>query len=328
MKRLFSLYMSVFVILILLNFFLPRLMPGGPIEFIEGQDSEPMLTEAQKESMMAYYGLDQSLLEQFEHYVKGIVTFDFGTSFSHKTGVTNLILEHFSYTVSIVEMAVLLSFIIGITIGLMSAWLYGKRGDRSFMTTMLAIGSIPEFLLGIVFLLVFAVYGAIFPLSGASTPFMTGASWFEELKDKVWHGFLPVLTLTIVNISSVYLLVRNESIRVLASPYMEFAKMKGLNRRRLLYRHTAKNALLSVFTLLMIRIGLLFTGAIFIETLFSYPGIGKLLQESILSRDYPLMHGLFFIFSSIILFVNMLADYLYPKLDPRIKGGHVIEKHV
>ncbi|WP_050615508.1 ABC transporter permease [Bacillus testis] len=328
MKRLFSLYGTVFVILLLLNFFLPRLMPGGPIQFIEGQDSGPMLTEAQKESMIAYYGLDQSLWEQFVHYVKGIVTFDFGTSFSHKTDVADLILEHFSYTISIVGLAVLLSFIIGITIGLVSAWFHGKRGDRYLMTAMLAIGSIPEFLLGIVLLLVFAVNAAIFPLSGASTPFMADAGVLAGLKDQVWHGFLPVLALTIVNISSVYLLVRNESIRVLASPYMEFAKMKGLNRRRLLYRHTAKNALLSVFTLLMIRIGLLFTGAIFIETLFSYPGIGKLLQEAILSRDYPLMHGLFFIFSSIILFVNMLADYVYPKLDPRIKGGNINEKHV
>lgn len=301
-------------------------MPGGPIEFLEGQDSGAMLTEQQKASMKAYYHLDESLGAQFLDYITGLFQLDFGYSFTHKEPVLDLVMSHIPYTVWIVGLATVFSLIIGIFLGLWSGWVHFKKGDHRFMLSMMTIGALPEFLLGMILLLVFAVYVGIFPMSGASTPFLTSNDWWPVFLDKAHHAFLPILTLTLVNISSTYLLVRNETIQVIASPFIEFARMKGVQRKRLMYRHILKNALLPIFTLIMIRIGLMFTGAIFVETLFSYPGIGKLLKEAVLSRDYPLMHGLFFVFSMIVLLFNALADLLYPKLDPRVRGGEDIEK--
>lgn len=320
-KKLVILYGTVFVILILLNFFLPRLMPGGPIEYLEGLDSGPTLTEQQKASMIEYYNLDASYLKQFVDYIVGIFKFDFGYSFSYKEPVTDLIFNHLPYTLWIVGISTILSIVIGVFLGLWSGWYYFKRNDRPFMLTMMAIGTLPEFLIGMGLLLIFAVYLQVFPMSGASTPFIDSTNSWAVLVDYAKHALLPIITLTIVSISSTYLLVRNETIQVIASPFIEFAQMKGIKRNRLVYRHIFRNAMLPIFTLLMIRIGMLFTGAIFVETLFSYPGIGKLLKEAVLSRDYPLMHGLFFVFSAIVLFFNALADLLYPKLDPRVKGG-------
>ncbi|OZI12696.1 ABC transporter permease [Bacillaceae bacterium SAS-127] len=320
-RKVIRLYVVVFTFLLLLNFFLPRLMPGGPVEFIEGQDSGAMLTEEQKAAMEAYYQLDDSLLTQFITYIKGVFTLDFGTSFTYKSDVMEVISHHFMYTWLIVGFATVLSFLIGIISGLWSAWFHHEKSDRGLLTVMLSLGALPEFLIAIVLLLAFSVYVPLFPLGGAETPFLVEANWFDKTKDFLWHAFLPTVTLTIVHISSTYLLVRNETIQVMKASYIEFAKMKGLSRKRLMYRHIAKNSLLTLFTLLMIRMGLLFTGAIFVEVVYSYPGIGKLLQEAILSRDYPLMHGLFFIFSTIILCLNAMADWLYPKLDPRLKGG-------
>lgn len=320
-KKLVILYGTVFVILILLNFFLPRLMPGGPIEYLEGLDSGPTLTEQQKASMIEYYNLDASYLKQLVDYIVGIFKFDFGYSFSYKEPVTDLIFNHLPYTLWIVGISTILSIVIGVFLGLWSGWYYFKRNDRPFMLTMMAIGTLPEFLIGMGLLLIFAVYLQVFPMSGASTPFIDSTNSWAVLVDYAKHALLPIITLTIVSISSTYLLVRNETIQVIASPFIEFAQMKGIKRNRLVYRHIFRNAMLPIFTLLMIRIGMLFTGAIFVETLFSYPGIGKLLKEAVLSRDYPLMHGLFFVFSAIVLFFNALADLLYPKLDPRVKGG-------
>lgn len=327
-RKVVTLYGTVFVLLILLNFFLPRLMPGGPIEYLEGLDTGPTLTEEQKEMLKEYYQLDGSLQEQLVRYLRGLLTFDFGVSFMHKQPVTDLILAHLPYTLFIVGISTVFSLILGILLGLWSGWFYYQRGDRPLMMFMMAVGALPEFLVGMILLLVFSVYLGLFPMSGASTPFLENETGWGIMLDALRHATLPIASLTILSISSTYLLVRNEAIQVIASPFIEFAKMKGLSNQRLLYRHIFKNALLPVFTLMMIRIGTHFTGAIFIETLFSYPGIGNLLKEAVLSRDYPLMHGLFFVFSVMILALNAFADLLYPKLDPRVKGGTVVEKRL
>ena len=177
-------------------------------------------------------------------------------------------------------------------------------------------------------MIVFGVMLNILPMSGAHTPFLENESGWAKLIDVAEHAILPIVTLTTVNLTRIYFLVRNETIQVASSPYIEFARMKGVREFRLIYRHTFKNVMIPIFTLIMIRIGFTFTGAIFVETLFSYPGIGQLLKESILSRDYPLMHGLFLLFALMILLCNALADLLYPKLDPRVKGGEYVEKNV
>ena len=328
MSKIFKLYGSLLLILILLNFCLPRLMPGGPLEYLEGQESGATLTEQQKNSMIEYYGLNDSIVQQFLDYLVGIIQLDFGFSYTYKLPVTDIIVDHISYTLWIVGISSFLSILIGIILGLLSGWVHHRKGDQSIMSTMLAIGALPEFLFGMLLLIVFGVMLNILPMSGAHTPFLENESGWAKLIDVAEHAILPIVTLTTVNLTRIYFLVRNETIQVASSPYIEFARMKGVREFRLIYRHTFKNVMIPIFTLIMIRIGFTFTGAIFVETLFSYPGIGQLLKESILSRDYPLMHGLFLLFALMILLCNALADLLYPKLDPRVKGGEYVEKNV
>ena len=328
MSKIFKLYGSLLLILILLNFCLPRLMPGGPLEYLEGQESGVTLTEQQKNSMIEYYGLNDSIVQQFLDYLVGIIQLDFGFSYTYKLPVTDIIVDHISYTLWIVGISSFLSILIGIILGLLSGWVHHRKGDQSIMSTMLAIGALPEFLFGMLLLIVFGVMLNILPMSGAHTPFLENESGWAKLIDVAEHAILPIVTLTTVNLTRIYFLVRNETIQVSSSPYIEFARMKGVREFRLIYRHTFKNVMIPIFTLIMIRIGFTFTGAIFVETLFSYPGIGQLLKESILSRDYPLMHGLFLLFALMILLCNALADLLYPKLDPRVKGGEYVEKNV
>ena len=312
-------YVVVFLALILLNFALPRMMPGGPIDFIEGQDSGPTLTKEQKESILAYYALDESPVTQWVRYMKGVVTLDFGTSFQYRQDVGAVIREHLPYTLSLVGVATLISIIISIVFGLYSGYQAVHKGDRVLFGTMLVFSALPEFLVGMFLLITYSVMLPIFPMSGAATPFLENASLLNMMLDRIQHAVLPITTLILATVPSLYLLMRNETVRIMQAPFIEFAQMKGIHTRTLLRKHVFKNALLPVFTMMMLRIGLTFTGAIFVETLFSYPGIGKLLRDAIVSRDYPLMHGLFFLFTSIILMINLLTDWVYPKLDPRIR---------
>ena len=278
MSKIFKLYGSILLILILLNFCLPRLMPGGPLEYLEGQESGATLTEQQKNSMIEYYGLNDSIVEQFIDYLVGLVQLDFGYSYTYKLPVTDIIMDHISYTLWIVGISSILSIVIGILLGLLSGWVHHKKGDQSLMTIMLAIGALPEFLFGMLLLIVFSVMLDILPMSGAQTPFLENNSGWAQITDVARHAMLPIVTLTTVNLTRIYFLVRNETIQVASAPYIEFAKMKGVREFRLIYRHTFKNVLIPIFTLMMIRIGFTFTGAIFVETLFSYPGIGQLLK--------------------------------------------------
>ena len=314
-------YVLVLLFVLLLNFWLPRLLPGGPIEAIMGggEEGAVFLTEAQKEAMLDYYNLSDSLGEQFVMYVKGIFTFDFGLSITHKMPVGELILERLPWTILIVGLASIASMIIGLLIGLYSAWRHPSKTDRSLFLSMLSLSTIPEFLIGMVLLITFAVNVKWFPLGGAQTAFLTSDVWFAQVLDIAKHAVLPVATLTIGNLAGLYLLMRNEAIRVRNEPFVEFASAKGIGSQGLVMKHIARNAALPLVTMIIIRMGGLLAGSILVETVFAYPGVGKLLQEAILGRDYPLLHGLFLMMTVFVLLLNLIADLIYPYLDPRIR---------
>lgn len=313
-------YGAVLVIVICLNFLLPRLLPGGPLDYIEGSDSGAIVTEAQRNAILEYYQLNESTTVQFLHYVKGVFTFDSGISFIYKAPVRDLLISYLPNTLLIVGIASVISTIIGIIAGLLAGWWNGRKMEQSLLYAVLTISAIPEFLIGLVLLLLLAVQVQWFPLSGAQTPFLRDATWWHMVIDRMYHATLPIITLVVVNIASVYLMMRNSAIEILREPFIEFAKVKGISRKRILLTHLGKAAILPVFTLIMIRLSTLFTGAVFVETVFSYPGIGRLLQEAIMARDYPLMHGLFFVFTIIVLLFNAIADVMYVRLDPRMKS--------
>lgn len=314
-------YLLVLVFVLLLNFWLPRLLPGGPVEYITGGGEEGMvfLTEQQKAAMLEYYHLNDSVGVQFVKYVKGLFTFDFGLSINHKAPVFEVIRERLPWTILIVGLASIFSLSIGLVVGLYSAWRYPGKVDRGVFLSMLGLNTIPEFLIGMLLLLTFAVNLKWLPLSGAKTAFLRSELWWVPVLDIAHHAVLPALTLTLGSMAGMYLLMRNESLRVRHEPFIEFAAAKGIGSSGIVFRHIARNAALPLVTMIIIRMGGLLAGSVLVETVFAYPGIGKLLQEAILGRDYPLLHGLFLLMTLFVLFLNFVADTIYPKLDPRIR---------
>ncbi|MED4609226.1 MULTISPECIES: ABC transporter permease [Paenibacillus] len=314
-------YAGVLIFVLLLNFWLPRLMPGGPVDFLTGggEDGAIFLTEVQKQAMLAYYHLDDSLWAQFTSYIRGLFTFDFGLSISYKQPVIEVIAEHLPWTLLIVGASTVLSTAAGLATGLLSAWWHPGRSDRSWFVGMLTLSAIPEFLIGMLLLIILSVQWGLMPLGGAETAFLRSSGWWGHAVDIARHAALPTLTLTLTNMSGLYLLMRNEAIRVRREPFVEFAEAKGIGERALLLRHVALNAALPLVTVIVMRIGGLVAGSVLAETVFAYPGIGKLLQEAILARDYPLLHGLFLLITVAVLLLNLLADLIYPRLDPRIR---------
>lgn len=320
-------YFGVLVFVLLLNFWLPRLLPGGPADFLTGgtENGAVFVSEVQREAMLDYYNLNDSLWVQFMSYIKGIFTLNFGLSINYKTPVFDVIGVRLPWTMLLVGAATVLSVIIGMIAGLLSAWRHPGKSDRSLFLSMLGLSAIPEFIIGMILLILLAVQFKWLPLGGAETAFLRSDLWLDHAADVIKHLVLPVITLTLSNVASIYLLMRNEAIRVRNEPFIEFAAAKGIGVQAVLTRHIARNAALPLLTIIAIRIGGLLAGSVLVETVFSYPGIGKLLQEAILARDYPLLHGLFLMMTVFVLLLNLIAELLYPYLDPRIrvaKGGN------
>jgi len=316
-------YLYVLLFVLLLNFWLPRLLPGGPVEYITGgvEEGVVFLTEAQKTAMLDYYHLDDSTGMQFIKYAAGIFTFDFGNSINHKAPVYDVIMERLPWTLLIVGIATVFSILIGLMAGLYSAWRHPGKTDRSLFLTMLSLSTIPEFLIGMLLLIGFAVKWRWLPLSGAKTAFLRSDTWFGPVWDIVSHAMLPAVTLTLGSLAGLYLFMRNEAIHVRNEPFIEFASAKGIGSRGIVVRHIARNAALPLVTMIIIRMGGLLAGSVLVETVFAYPGVGKLLQEAIMGRDYPLLHGLFLLMTLFVLLLNLIADMIYPLLDPRIAAA-------
>ncbi|WP_094228651.1 ABC transporter permease [Methanolobus psychrotolerans] len=316
----FRLVITLFVILVI-NFFLPRMMPGDPFSTtsadMPGEDIIVM-TEEQRLYYLEYYGLDRPLHEQFYTYITNLMKGDLGRSIFYRKPVSDVIILHLPWTMFIVLGSTLISTIAGVVLGTFSAKNRKKGSDRMMMTGMIAFAEIPSFLLGLVLLLVFSVHLRLFPLAGAITPFAHYSGLAEHVWDILHHAFLPVLTLTLAQLTGVYLLTRNSLITVTTKDYIRTARSKGLGERTVWTRHALRNALLPVVTRTGFMIGIMMGGVVLVESVFSYPGIGMTLRSAVIGRDYPLIQGILLVIAVSILICNLLVDKIYSKLDPRV----------
>jgi peptide/nickel transport system permease protein len=218
-----------------------------------------------------------------------------------------------------VTAAIILSTLAGCLLGSLSACFGGRRPDRWLYLTMIAISEIPAFLLGLLLLFGLAAGLRLFPLSGAMTPFAEYRGLWDRLSDLARHAALPVLTLSLVRTGGMYLLARNSMITVLTRDYVRTARAKGLFPLRILTRHTLRNAMLPIVTRVFLSLGGMVGGAILVENVFAYPGLGLLMREAVLVHDYPLIQGIFLLVTLSVLSANVTADILYTCLDPRIQ---------
>jgi peptide/nickel transport system permease protein len=314
----FAQYGLVLVFAITLNFLLPRLMPGNPLLLIAGADVG-QLTDAERDAVIARVGLDRPLAEQYVTYLRDLATGDLGFSYRQKRPVGTLILERLPWTLLLAGTALVLSAVIGIVLGAAAAWRRGRATDLTSLTTMIVFDALPSFWLGMLFISVFAVELGVLPSYGALTP-ASGYRGMDAFVDVLRHAFLPVLTLTILSVPGVYLTMRYSMMGVLGEDFIRTARAKGLPERTIALRHAARNAIIPVVTVLALRLGVAFGGTVVVETVFSYPGLGRLIFEAVSGRDYPVMQATFLVFTVAVLLSNLLADVLYPRLDPRARS--------
>jgi peptide/nickel transport system permease protein len=244
-----------------------------------------------------------------------------GYSYYYKAPVFDVILGCLPWTLLIVGTSLILSTLLGIVLGIESGWRRGSKTDRAMLTGLMSLNGFPDFFMGLVLLIIFGVLFGIAPLSGAVTPY-SGLSGFALLFDILKHMALPVTALTLAHLAGGYLLTRNTMIMVLKAPFMLTARAKGLSERVLKYHHAGRNSMLPVLTVTGIWMGRVVTGALFVELVFSYPGVGYLTYQALLARDYPLIQGVFLLVTFSVLIANFAVDLLYPKLDPRVSYAY------
>lgn len=308
-------YGVVVVVAVTLNFLLPRLMPGNPLALIAGVDVG-MLTPDQRAEIVARVGLDAPMWQQYLRYWGDIFTGDFGFSFRSSRPIVDMILERLPWTLLITGLSLVVSAVVGVLLGAISAWRRGTKGDLSMLSGMISIESLPSFWLGMVLVSLFAVQWGLLPSFGAVTPASDLEGW-AHVWDIISHAILPVTALSIVGTPGVYMTMRYAMLETLGEDYIRTARAKGAGERRVLFGHVARNTIAPVITVLAIRLGFAFGGTVIIETVFSYPGLGRLVFEAVAGRDYPVMQAAFLVFTAAILIANLAADLLYPLIDPR-----------
>lgn len=296
-------------------FVLIHAAPGDPVDYLLGEaGGSQELVDRMKASM----GLDKPLPVQFLRYVGAVLTGDLGVSVVSGAPVLTLILERFPATLLLMASQYTLSAIIGITLGVLSARKPDSLADNAITVFSLASFAVPVFWLGQMLILVFAYQLKWFPVQGMVNLRM-GYTGFAHVLDVAHHLVLPVTTLTIYNLGLVLRLTRASVIQVLSQDFVKVARAKGLGERLVLFRHALPNALLPVVTVIGVEIPGLIAGAVLAETVFGWPGIGRLTLDAINARDYPLLMGIFIFISLFVILANLVVDLLYALLDPRIR---------
>ncbi|MCL4441563.1 MAG: ABC transporter permease [Firmicutes bacterium] len=314
-------YLIALVIILTLNFILPRLMPGDPLQAIYGCEAMIVMTPELKAELTRRFSLDMSLDRQFQSYIASLLRGDFGHSYFYNVPVSKVILGCFPWTILLVGLALFISTGLGVLAGVESGYRRGLPPDRFLLGLFMGLSGLPDFFIGILLLLVFGVSLGLVPLAGAVTPY-SGQGTAAIVLDVLHHLALPLAALVLSRITAIYLLTRNTMITTLGENFIITARAKGCANHVIRYRHAGRNSLLPVVTAAGLQLSHLITGALFVEIVFSYPGLGTLLYNSLLTRDYPLLQGILLLATLTVLTVNFLVDIIYSKIDPRICYAH------
>ena len=297
-------------------FFLFRLMPGDPtVAYIDTN-----FTEEQVRQLRKTFGLDRPLHEQYVVYLANLVRGEFGDSFHHRQPVLKLLLSVLPNTIILTLTSLIIAYIFGTLVGAWLAWKRGGWAEGVAIPVVLMLRAAPEFWLGMVLLSIFGFKLGWFPSGGAASP---GAVFTTEWArvtsgDFLWHLVLPAATLALYLQGLPLLLMRSNMLDVMSEDFITMARMKGLSNRAIILRHAARNALLPVATAFALGFGASMGGNVVVETVFSWPGLGKLLVSAVASSDYPVAQGAFFLISVVLVTMNAIADWLYSFLDPRV----------
>ena len=309
---------SLVVVLIVAtaSFFLAHLAPGGPFSV-----DDPRMTEEYRQHLYAQYGLDRPLPEQFGRYLLAAARGELGHSFSRRMPVGEVLAAALPRTLLLMGVSLAMSIIAGVAIGVYQAARRGRPAARVLGGLALFFYSLPEFWLALMALIVFAYWIPLFPAGGMiDASIHDYLSFWGRLRDRVHHLALPAITFTLLNTAAIARYQRAAMLEVIELDFVRTARAKGLRERVVLGRHALRNALLPVITLLGLGMPLLVGGAVFIESVFMWPGMGLLSAEAIASRDYPLITGTVAVGGIMVVIGSLIADVLYAVADPRVRS--------
>lgn len=306
---------TLFVVLVV-NFLLFRVMPGDPGRMLV---RDPRAGPDAIKRLERQFGLDKPIYEQFILYMRELLRGNLGLSFAYNKPVMQVISYRLPNTILLIGFSFIISTLIGVLIGSIAGWKRGSKTDSAIFGFSLVATWLPSFWVGTMLLLVFGFWCKAFPIGGIITPAKVFNNAFERWRDILWHMALPTLALFLWYVGEYVLLMRSSMLDVLTEDYIVTAKAKGLKEYVILKDHALRNALLPVATLTMLNLGYVVAGAIQTEIVFAWPGVGKLVYDSLMMRDYPLLQGAFLIISISVIIANFLADVLYSYLDPRVR---------
>jgi peptide/nickel transport system permease protein len=314
LRRFLLLCASIFAI-VTFNFFLFHVIPGDPIRLIARSQR---LTPEAVAHLREVYGLDGSLLTQYVDYLRNLLHGDLGYSYSLQENVGDIVGRALLNTLLLLTCSTIIVVTAGVAIGVFAGSRVGKKSDSTTVVTSLVLWSLPTFWVGMLLLFTFGVWIGGLPISGITTPNAIYPNVFVVISDVARHLILPTLTLAMVDIAFFIIITRTSLVEVSGEDYMLTARGKGLPRRTLVWKHGFRNALLPVVTASVLYISALVAGAIQVEVVFSWPGMGLLTYNAVLARDYPVLEACFLVISVAVLVANFGADLVYRRLDPRV----------
>ncbi len=305
-----------------LNFLIPRLMPGNPVLALEAQHPHLGPQAIHSLTVLLGGGYQQSLIVQYFDYWKHVLTFNFGISIttSFGTSVSTMVMHALPWTLGLVGVTTILSFLVGTFIGLVSAWRRGSWLDSALPPIFVITSAFPYFWVGLILIYVFAIRLGVFP-EGSAYNFLTDTPAFawHYIVDVFEHAILPALTILIASIGGWILTMRNNVITVMADDYVRTARAKGLKPWRIMWAYAGRNAILPNLTGFAMSLGFVVSGAIVVEYVFNYPGLGTLLLTAVQGLDYPLMQALFLLITVAVSLSVLGADIVTAIIDPRTR---------
>jgi len=310
-----------------LSFGLIRLMPGGPMDFLRaqlrsdlGQDVDPQRLDALVETYISIQP-SEPVWKQYIDYLTSLAAGDLGKSVWYNEPVAAILADAAPWTVFVMVIALFLTFSIGVSLGAVMAYFEGGKFDGSASVLAIGLTSTPYYIFALVLLAALAYQYKLFPTGGRLSSGVSPGFNLPFLSDALHHAALPIASVVLTDFGGWALSMRGNSIRVLGEDYLRVARLRGLRTRTIAMKYIGRNAILPMYTGLMISIGFAFGGAVILETIFAYPGVGYYMLKAVNARDYPLMMGGFLIITIAVVVGILIADLTYSRIDPRAGGG-------
>ena len=311
-------YAAVLLVALTINFALPRVAPGDPLGYLLPEDVLAEMAPEDEARVLAEFGLDRPVPAQFRDYVVGVFNGDLGISVRFGRPVWDVVFDRLGWTLLLMGWALAISAVLGAVLGVVAARHRGERLDIATTVVVLFFGSAPVFWVAMLLITLFSAELGWLPSFGAAplTAMPGSAAYCWGVAERL---IMPVTALAIAQTAGVWLTARSAMSIALGRDYVTFARAKGAGERRVFFAHAFRNACLPIYTNVMIGIGGLLGGALVVETVFSYPGIGSLILEGVAARDYNLLQGVFLVATLSVVVANLVADLTYPLLDPRAR---------